>query len=276
MAHAYYAFDGNGNATAPVNISNVVVAQYAYDPFGNLLAKLGPLADANVYRFSSKEYHANSGLCYYGFRFYDPNLQRWLNRDPMEEAGGLNLFSFSQNGPLNILDPFGLEGVGADSVSQTACQPNGAGQLAREYLKEVAESRAADKLRREAVEEALKQFRSSPGKARKALARVIAKGDGPAHHLATLESRAHPFAERAAQGGFNWNGANNGVRLPQALHKGFQQWHRNWNQWLKDYFDLMMRERPDIAAEEAAAELQKVVDLERARLIQCAASGTMP
>jgi len=37
------------------------------------------MATANVYRFSSKEVHPNSGLYYYGFRFYDPTLQRWLN-----------------------------------------------------------------------------------------------------------------------------------------------------------------------------------------------------
>ena len=42
----------------------------------------GPLADANVYRFSSKEYHAQTGFYYYGYRWYAPNLQRWMSRDP--------------------------------------------------------------------------------------------------------------------------------------------------------------------------------------------------
>src|SRR2546429_9937025 len=36
-------------------------------------------ASANVYRFSSKEIHVTSGLYCYGYRFYDPNLQRWPN-----------------------------------------------------------------------------------------------------------------------------------------------------------------------------------------------------
>jgi len=40
-----------------------------------------------VYRFSSKEIHVNSGLYYYGYRWYAPNLQRWLNRDPINELG---------------------------------------------------------------------------------------------------------------------------------------------------------------------------------------------
>jgi RHS repeat-associated protein len=85
------------------------VAKYIYDPFGNILSKAGPLADANTYRFSSKDYHANSGLYYYGYRFYDPNLQRWLNRDPIEEEGAFNLFNFVVNSPLNWVDPFGLD-----------------------------------------------------------------------------------------------------------------------------------------------------------------------
>jgi RHS repeat-associated protein len=85
-AHAYYHSDGNGNVTSLVNGSGAVVAQYLYDPFGNLLAKSGPLADSNLYRFSSKEWHPNSGLIYYGYRFYEPNLQRWMSRDPIVEG----------------------------------------------------------------------------------------------------------------------------------------------------------------------------------------------
>jgi len=82
-AHAYYHADGNGNVTALVNTNGVVVAKYEYDPFGNILAMSGPMANANLYRFSSKEFHQNSGLIYYLYRFYSPSLQRWVNRDPI-------------------------------------------------------------------------------------------------------------------------------------------------------------------------------------------------
>jgi RHS repeat-associated protein len=88
--------------------SGNVVARYLYDPYGNLLGKWGALADANRYRFSSKEIHPNSGLYYYGFRFYEPNLQRWLNRDPIGEAGGINLYQFNRNNPVSFIDPWGL------------------------------------------------------------------------------------------------------------------------------------------------------------------------
>jgi len=82
-AHVYYHSDGNGNVTMLINNLQLVVAKYLYDPFGNSLSLSGPLASANTYRFSSKEWNDNAGLYYYLYRFYDPNLQRWPNRDPI-------------------------------------------------------------------------------------------------------------------------------------------------------------------------------------------------
>ncbi len=119
--HTYFQCDGSGNVTCLVNEQSVVVGRYAYDPFGNLLAMSGPAAEANKYRFSSKEIHTQSALVYYLYRFYDPNLQRWLNRDPIGEPGfGLlsdydtaaedegNLYTFVDNRPIDEWDLFGL------------------------------------------------------------------------------------------------------------------------------------------------------------------------
>ncbi|MDB6122328.1 MAG: repeat protein [Pedosphaera sp.] len=106
---AFYHADGNGNITALINAQQVLAAKYLYDTFGNILSKSGPLAEANLYRFSSKEFHQNSGLAYYLYRFYDPNLQRWLNRDPLAEAGGVNLYSFVNNEPTILIDPDGRD-----------------------------------------------------------------------------------------------------------------------------------------------------------------------
>jgi RHS repeat-associated protein len=94
---------------ALLNANQRVVARYHYDPFGNLLGMSGPLADFNRYRFSSKEWHPQSGLYHYGYRDYEPNLQRWLNEDPLGEAGGINLYGFVGNNPVNAVDPYGLE-----------------------------------------------------------------------------------------------------------------------------------------------------------------------
>jgi RHS repeat-associated protein len=107
-AHAYYHADGNGNVTMLVNNLQLVSAKYLYDPFGNTLSLSGPLASANTYRFSSKEWNPNSGLYYYLYRFYDPNLQRWLNRDPIYEKGGINMYEFVRNQAITHRDAYGL------------------------------------------------------------------------------------------------------------------------------------------------------------------------
>jgi uncharacterized protein RhaS with RHS repeats len=48
-------------------------------------------------------------MYYYGFRFYDPGLQRWINRDPIGELGGLNLYIFVLNDALSLYDPDGRQ-----------------------------------------------------------------------------------------------------------------------------------------------------------------------
>jgi RHS repeat-associated protein len=101
---SYYHADGNGNITLLINQSQATVAKYIYDAFGNIISQSGSLADANLYRFSSKECHAPSGLVYYLYRFYDPNLQRWLNRDRIEEYGGINVYGFVGNDPESQAD----------------------------------------------------------------------------------------------------------------------------------------------------------------------------
>jgi len=91
------------------DLHQTLAASYRYDPYGNTTYSSGSLAAANVYRFSSKEVHLNSGLYSYGYRFYSPNWQRWLNRDPMGEEGGLNLYGYVGGDPIRYYDPLGLQ-----------------------------------------------------------------------------------------------------------------------------------------------------------------------
>jgi len=106
--HVFYHADGNGNITALANSAGTLQALYRYDPYGRATYTWGPLGGANVYRFSSKMFHSSSGLYHYGYRFYDPNTQRWLNRDPIEEDGGINLYRFAGNEPVMSFDSSGL------------------------------------------------------------------------------------------------------------------------------------------------------------------------
>jgi len=63
-----------------------------------------------------------TGLYYYGYRWYAPNLQRWVNRDPIQEEGGINLYRFAQNDSVNFVDLFGLDVEFVKSPSCTDAQ----------------------------------------------------------------------------------------------------------------------------------------------------------
>ncbi len=105
-------YDGNGNVTSLVNASSgAVEAVYEYDPSGQFLRKEGAYAASNPFRFSTKFSDEETGLVYYGHRFFSPALGRFINRDPIGEAGGLNLYGFASNDPISGGDYLGLNGL---------------------------------------------------------------------------------------------------------------------------------------------------------------------
>jgi RHS repeat-associated protein len=111
-----YLYDGKGNVGAVVDSAQSVVASYRYDAFGRLMTKSGTLDQP--FQFSTKRYLADVGLNYYGYRFYSPSIGRWVNRDPLGEMGGINLYGFVQNNPFNLFDPWGLEDLGQQIGNQ--------------------------------------------------------------------------------------------------------------------------------------------------------------
>jgi len=104
---SYYHYDGNGNVTALTSTAGTIQAAYTYGPFGETLRAVGPLAQANPWRFSTKYQDDETGLLYYGYRFYNPTDGRWLNRDPIGEDGGMNLYGFLNNSATKTIDPDG-------------------------------------------------------------------------------------------------------------------------------------------------------------------------
>jgi RHS repeat-associated protein len=108
-ATSFYHADGSGNVTALINTNQLIVARYLYDPFGTTLSLSGPKAQINPYRFSSKPVHEVSGMYDYLYRWYVPELQRWLNPDPLEEWGGINLYEAFFNNPEGFVDRDGAD-----------------------------------------------------------------------------------------------------------------------------------------------------------------------
>jgi RHS repeat-associated protein len=107
---AYYlpTFDENGNVMSLLSASDgSVAAAYEYSPFGELLRKEGPYAAANPFRFSTMFTDEETGLIYYGTRYYDSHSGRFISKDSIEEAGGPNLYGFCGNDAVGHYDVLG-------------------------------------------------------------------------------------------------------------------------------------------------------------------------
>jgi RHS repeat-associated protein len=104
----FVAYDGNGNVVGLVNAANGnVVARYEYGPFGEMIRSSGTMASFNPLRFSTKYQDEESGLLYYGYRYYNPSTGRWLSRDPIGERGGFDLNAYIDGDPVNAVDTLG-------------------------------------------------------------------------------------------------------------------------------------------------------------------------
>lgn len=111
--------DGRGNVTALINYTTgAMAAAYEYGPFGEKVRSeiFEPSLSHQPFGHATKFTDRESGLVYYGYRFYDPSLGRFLNRDPLEETGGVNLYAFVRNSPVNAWDYLGLAENGGSFV----------------------------------------------------------------------------------------------------------------------------------------------------------------
>ena len=108
----FFTYDANGNVSQILEDNNTttppIKGGYAYDPFGNLTNTVSGYMAENPFRFSTKYWDKETGLYYYGYRFYEPQHGMWLSRDPLGEAGGFNLYAFVQNDPINNVDYLGM------------------------------------------------------------------------------------------------------------------------------------------------------------------------
>ncbi len=100
--------DAFGNIMGYWDTNGVIVAEYTYDAFGKIISQTGSMADVFRHRFSTKYFDTETGFYYYGYRYYFPELRRWLSRDPLEEEGGNNLYVFCMNNTTSTFDSLGL------------------------------------------------------------------------------------------------------------------------------------------------------------------------
>ena len=105
-----YSLDDHlGSSTLELDQQAQVISQEGYYPFGaTAWYARGSAVDVDykTIRYSGKEMD-DSGLYYYGARYYAPWLQRWVSADPAGAVDGLNLYGFVGNNPLHYIDSDG-------------------------------------------------------------------------------------------------------------------------------------------------------------------------
>ena len=104
----YYHYDGIGSTVAITDSSGSIVNKYAYDAFGSVLKSEEQITNPFKYvgRFGVMD--EGNGLLYMRARYYDPEVGRFTNKDPIGLSGGLNLYAYVGNNPVKFVDPIGL------------------------------------------------------------------------------------------------------------------------------------------------------------------------
>jgi len=105
-AYFYYQNDHLGTPKKLTAGNGEVVWSAKYNSFGKATIEI-EIFENNL-RFAGQYEDKETGLHYNRFRYYDSNTGRYLRADPIGFTGGINLFAYVLNGPVNSFDPFGL------------------------------------------------------------------------------------------------------------------------------------------------------------------------
>ena len=106
----YYSNDRLGTPQLMTDDTGTIVWEASYKPFGE--TTINPRSTiVNNFRFPGQYYDQETGLHYNYFRYYNPRTGRYVRPDPMGLTGGMNVFVYAQDNPVNSTDPFGLLGL---------------------------------------------------------------------------------------------------------------------------------------------------------------------
>ena len=105
--HLCFMHDALKNVTSIFDGQQKQQARYEYAPFGSPITEEGDMARENKFRFSCEFSDDELGLVYYNYRHLNPADGRWINRDPIAEQGGWNLYGFIDNRVINCIDILG-------------------------------------------------------------------------------------------------------------------------------------------------------------------------
>jgi RHS repeat-associated protein len=102
--HSYHFTDAQGSVVALANASGQLAEKHAYSAYGLAASTAG-----TAFQFTGRRVDPETGLYYYRARYYSPALGRFLQADPIGTKGGINLYAYVGNDPVNATDPMGKD-----------------------------------------------------------------------------------------------------------------------------------------------------------------------
>jgi RHS repeat-associated protein len=106
----FYTFDVQGSTAQRLDLNGNVLGSYCFDAYGTRYSTDNSSDPYTGFGAQHSYYRdAETGLSLLGHRYYDPGQGRFLNRDPIGYGGGLNLYAYTRNRPLQFIDPNGTQ-----------------------------------------------------------------------------------------------------------------------------------------------------------------------
>jgi RHS repeat-associated protein len=120
----YYVRDHLGSIRDLVSATGSPLGRMDYGPYGEEEFTGGEVSE---HRYAGMFRHGETGFYITHYRIYDPWMGRWLSRDPIGEAGGVNLYAYANGNPISLTDPDGLSPLLPGSGGMSFPSPGGGG-----------------------------------------------------------------------------------------------------------------------------------------------------
>ena len=128
----FYHQDGLGSVTDLTDSAGATAKSYSYDAYGTIVDQTGTVDQP--YSYTGRELDSETGLYYYRARYYDTQIGKFTQRDPIGRVGGNNYYEYALGDPTLHFDPFGLKaqvviwapvGIGTSSFGHVSTNING-------------------------------------------------------------------------------------------------------------------------------------------------------
>lgn len=115
----YYYPDHLGSSNYITNLDGEVVQHIEYVPFGEVFIEERNNTWNTPYLFNAKEFDEETGMYYYGARYYEPRISLWMSTDPKEETcPEISSYTYCHNRPINLLDIDGMDDYKINQIGQ--------------------------------------------------------------------------------------------------------------------------------------------------------------